>query len=65
MKYRIDTLAGALRKAAHYGYEGAFYAWESQEGGYDACTDYNVTDVFTGRPVRTYLRINRCIFRRQ
>ena len=56
MKYRIDTLQGALDKAAHYGYDGAFYAWESQEGGYDACTDYNVTDVFTGRPMRTYFR---------
>ena len=56
MKYRIDTLDGALKKAAHYGYEGAFYAWESQEGGYDACTDYNVTDVFTGRPMRTYFK---------
>lgn len=56
MKYRIDTLEGALQKAAHYGYEGAFYAWESQEGGYDACTDYNVTDVFTGRPMRTYFK---------
>lgn len=56
MKYRIDTLEGALQKAAHYGYEGAFYAWESQEGGYDACTDYNVTDVFTGRPQRTYFK---------
>lgn len=56
MKYRIDTLEGAMQKAAHYGYEGAFYAWESQEGGYDACTDYNVTDVFTGRPMRTYFK---------
>ena len=56
VKYRIDTLQGALDKAAHYGYEGAFYAWESQEGGYDACTDYNVTDVFTGRPMRTYFK---------
>lgn len=56
MKYRIDTLQGALDKAAHYGFDGAFYAWESQEGGYDACTDYNVTDVFTGRPVRTYFK---------
>lgn len=56
MKYRIDTLEGALKKAAHYGYDGAFYAWESQEGGYDACTDYNVTDVFTGRPQRTYFK---------
>lgn len=56
MKYRIDTLEGAMQKAAHYGYQGAFYAWESQEGGYDACTDYNVTDVFTGRPMRTYFK---------
>lgn len=56
LKYRIDTLEGALEKARSYGYEGAFYAWESQEGGYDACTDYNVTDVFTGRPMRTYFK---------
>lgn len=54
--YRIKTLSGALEKAASYGYEGAFYAWESQEGGFDACSDYNVTDVFTGRPVRTYFK---------
>ncbi|MDO5572761.1 MAG: glycoside hydrolase family 65 protein [bacterium] len=56
LKYRIDTLPGALQKAKEYGYQGAFYAWESQEGGYDACTDYNVTDVFTGRPMRTYFK---------
>lgn len=56
MKYRIETLPGARKKAREYGYRGAFYAWESQEGGYDACSDYNVTDVFTGRPMRTYFR---------
>lgn len=56
LKYRINTLPGALQKAQDYGYDGAFYAWESQEGGYDACTDYNVTDVFTGRPMRTYFK---------
>lgn len=56
MKYRIGTLSGAKEKAKEYGYEGAFYAWESQEGGYDACSDYNVTDVFTGRPMRTFFR---------
>ncbi len=56
LKYRIDTLEGAKRKAKYYGYEGAFYAWESQEGGYDACSDYNVTDVFTGRQMRTYFK---------
>ncbi len=54
--YRIQTLPGALEKAKQYGFDGAFYAWESQEGGYDACSDYNVTDVFTGRPMRTYFK---------
>ena len=56
IEYRIKTLEGAKRKARQYGYEGAFYAWESQENGDDACSDYNVTDVFTKRPVRTYFR---------
>ncbi|WP_334076101.1 glycoside hydrolase family 65 protein [Paenibacillus sp. A14] len=56
MMYRVHTLNGARRKAAEYGYEGAFYAWESQETGDDACTLFNVNDVFTGRPMRTYFR---------
>ncbi|WP_461198742.1 glycosyl hydrolase family 65 protein [Enterococcus sp. N249-2] len=56
LNYRVETLPGALKKAAMYGYEGAFYAWESQEGGYDATSDYNVTDVFTDRPMRTYFK---------
>jgi nigerose phosphorylase len=54
--YRYHTLDGARRKAAEYGFRGAFYAWESQETGDDACTHFNVTDVFTGRPMRTYFR---------
>ncbi|HYE84510.1 MAG TPA: glycosyl hydrolase family 65 protein [Clostridia bacterium] len=56
INYRIKTLDGARKKAAYYGCRGAFYAWESQENGEDACSDYNVMDVFTGRPVRTYFR---------
>ena len=56
INYRIETLPGAIEKAKHYGFEGAFYAWESQENGSDACSDYNVTDVFTSLPVRTYFR---------
>lgn len=56
INYRIKTLKGAREKAAYYGYRGAFYAWESHEGGEDACSDFNVTDVFTGRPVKTYFR---------
>lgn len=54
--YRVHTLEGAKRKAAEYGCRGAFFAWESQETGDDACTDFNVTDVFTGRPMRTHFR---------
>lgn len=54
--YRYHTLDGARRKAQEYGYRGAFYAWESQDTGDDACTLFNVTDVFTNRPMRTYFR---------
>jgi nigerose phosphorylase len=56
MMYRVHTLTGAKRKAAEYGFLGAFYAWESQDTGDDACTLFNVNDVFTGRPMRTYFR---------
>jgi len=56
MRYRCRTLDGARRKAAEYGYRGAFYAWESQETGDDACTLFNINDVFTGRGIRTYFR---------
>ena len=56
LQYRIDTLSGAKIKAKEYGLDGAYYAWESQEGGYEGCSDYNVTDVFTNRPMRTYFR---------
>ncbi len=31
LKYRIETLDGAKKKAQSYGYQGAFYAWESQK----------------------------------
>ncbi|WP_204122378.1 glycoside hydrolase family 65 protein [Lacticaseibacillus mingshuiensis] len=54
--YRIRGLQAAKQKAASYGFQGAFYAWESQENGFDATSDFNVTDVFTKRPMRTYFR---------
>jgi nigerose phosphorylase len=56
INFRIKTLDGAREKAAYYGYRGAFYAWESHDRGEDACSDFNVTDVFTGRPVKTYFK---------
>ena len=54
VRYRIHTLPGARRKAASLGHRGAFYAWESQETGDEACTLFNITDVITKRPLRTY-----------
>ena len=56
LKYRVNTLEGAKRKAKEFGLEGAFFAWESQETGDDACTLFNVTDIFTNRPLRTYFK---------
>jgi nigerose phosphorylase len=58
MRYRIKTLDGARRKARSEGagYRGAFYAWESQESGDDACTYFNIGDPFTQRDLRTYFR---------
>ena len=58
MRYRIKTLDGARRKAKTEGagYRGAFYAWESQETGDDACTYFNIGDPFTKRDLRTHFR---------
>lgn len=54
--YRINTLSGALRKAKKYGYDGAFYAWESVDKGKEACSIYNVTDPITNKKIRTYFK---------
>ena len=54
LEYRINTLDGALFKAQEYGFEGAFFAWESQDDGREACSKYNVTDPITNQPIRTY-----------
>jgi nigerose phosphorylase len=58
LRYRIKTLDGARRKAKteSVGFRGAFYAWESQETGDDACTYFNIGDPITGRDLRTYFR---------
>lgn len=58
MRYRIKTLDGARRKALTEGpgYRGAFYAWESQETGDDACSYFNIGDPTTGRELRTHFR---------
>jgi trehalose/maltose hydrolase-like predicted phosphorylase len=35
LDYRYNTLAAALAKAKEYGYEGAWFAWESADSGED------------------------------
>lgn len=52
--YRINTLKGAKKKAKSLGYDGAFYAWESQDSGLEACSKYNITDPISGKKIRTY-----------
>lgn len=54
IRYRINTLPGAMNKAKRFGYDGAFYAWESQEDGIERCSLYNVSDSKTNKPIRTY-----------
>ena len=56
LKYRIDSLPKAKEKAKEFGCLGAYYPWESIENGKEACSFFNVTDVFTNRPLRTYFK---------
>ncbi len=58
LRYRIRTLPGARRKARAegVGYRGAFYAWESQDTGDDACSYFNIGDPLTNRQLRTHFR---------
>ena len=57
MRYRIKTLEGARRKAKTEceGFKGAFYAWESEETGDDACT-YQYWRSLDQRDLRTHFR---------
>jgi kojibiose phosphorylase len=52
--YRYHTLAGAKRKAVGMGYQGAYYAWQSQETGDETCALYVFDNPFTGEKIRSY-----------
>jgi trehalose/maltose hydrolase-like predicted phosphorylase len=52
--YRIATLDGARRKARGLGFEGAYYAWQSQETGDEQCDLHVFTNPLTGEPIRSY-----------
>ena len=55
LMYRYHTLPGARAKAAHFGFKGALYAWESADTGVETTpervvgSDGTVIDILTGR----------------
>lgn len=44
MRFRYETLDGARRNAANYGYAGARYPWESSVDGEEECANWQYAD---------------------
>jgi trehalose/maltose hydrolase-like predicted phosphorylase len=55
LMYRFHTLPGARAKAAHFGFKGALYAWESADTGIETTPEHVVgadgalIDILTGK----------------
>jgi trehalose/maltose hydrolase-like predicted phosphorylase len=55
LMYRYHTLRGAREKAAHFGFKGALYAWESADTGMETTpervvlSDGSVVEILTGK----------------
>ncbi|MEH1965575.1 beta-phosphoglucomutase [Nostoc sp.] len=56
LSYRWHTLPGARRKAAHYGYKGAMFAWESADTGDEVTPRWALGSDFYGEDVRIWCR---------
>ncbi|MBN3906176.1 MAG: beta-phosphoglucomutase [Nostoc sp. NMS1] len=56
LSYRWHTLPGARRKAAHYGYKGAMFAWESADSGDEVTPRWALGNDFYGEDVRIWCR---------
>jgi beta-phosphoglucomutase len=56
LTYRYHTLAGARRKAQHYGYKGAMFAWESAATGDEVTPRWAVPGDPYGQDVRIWCR---------
>ncbi|MBH8573163.1 beta-phosphoglucomutase [Nostocaceae cyanobacterium CENA369] len=56
LSYRYHTLNGARRKAAHSGYQGAMYAWESAVTGDEVTPRWSLPNDFYGEDVRIWCR---------
>ncbi|MBD2194919.1 MULTISPECIES: beta-phosphoglucomutase [Calothrix] len=56
LSYRYHTLNGARRKAAHDGYKGAMYAWESADTGDEVTPRWALPNDPYGEDVRIWCR---------
>ncbi|MFK0729741.1 MAG: beta-phosphoglucomutase [Gloeotrichia echinulata HAB0833] len=56
LSYRYYTLNGARRKADHYGYKGAMYAWESAVTGDEVTPRWSLPNDFYAEDVRIWCR---------
>ncbi|MDM3850795.1 MAG: beta-phosphoglucomutase [Aphanizomenon gracile PMC627.10] len=56
LSYRYHTLPGARRKAAHYGYQGAMFAWESAVTGDEATPRWSLRSDFYAEDIRIWCR---------
>ncbi len=56
LTYRYHTLGGARRKAVHYGYKGAMYAWESADTGDEVTPRWLPPNDFYGEDIRIWCR---------
>jgi beta-phosphoglucomutase len=56
LSYRYHTLDGARRKALHYGYKGAMYAWESADTGDEVTPRWALPNQPYGEDVRIWCR---------
>ncbi|MCG6135618.1 MAG: beta-phosphoglucomutase [Nostoc sp. LLA-1] len=56
LSYRYHTLDGARRKASHYGYQGAMFAWESAVTGDEVTPRWALPNDFYGEDIRIWCR---------
>jgi beta-phosphoglucomutase len=56
LTYRFHTLDGARRKAQHYGYKGAMYAWESADTGDEVTPRWALPNQPYGEDIRIWCR---------
>ncbi|HLO88771.1 MAG TPA: beta-phosphoglucomutase, partial [Nostocaceae cyanobacterium] len=54
LSYRYYTIKGARRKASHYGYQGAMYAWESADTGDDVTPRWSLPNDFYAEDIRIW-----------